>query len=103
MKRLNIELKLLRLKKKIIEDKIKEYLHVNEQPGVKYGDLVVLSKERFARKKLKKQEREENAVVVLEGLGVNNAKEALKNILESMKGEKTIVESLHFENKNSKV
>lgn len=96
IKRLNSECKVLRLKKKDIEERIMEYLHEVDQPGVKYGDLVVLSKERTTRKKLKKKEKEENAIVVLESMGVVNAKEALANILDSMKGEETVVESLQI-------
>jgi hypothetical protein len=96
IKRLNTETKILRLKKKEIEDNIMEYLHEVDQPGVKYGDLVVLSKERNTRKRLKKKEKEENAILTLENMGVINAKEALQSILESMKGEEIVVESLQI-------
>lgn len=96
IKRLNMEIKLLRLRKKEIEDNIMEYLHTVDQPGVKYGDLVVLSKERTTRKRLKKKEKEENATGILEGMGVANPKEALQTILDSMKGEETVVESLQI-------
>lgn len=96
IKRLNAQVKLLRIKKKEIEDSIMEYLHEVDQPGVKYGDLVVMHKERTTHKRLKKKEKEENAVSVLENMGVMNAKEALQTILESMKGEETVVESLQI-------
>ena len=96
IKRLNAETKVLRLKKKDIEDSIMEYLHEVDQPGVKYGDLVVLSKERNTRKRLKKKEKEDNAILTLENMGVINAKEALQSILESMKGEEIVVESLQI-------
>src|SRR6266404_2845613 len=92
IKRLNIEGKLLRLKKKDIEDRIMEYLHEVDQPGVKYGDLVVLSKERTQRKRLKKKEKEENAMAVLETMGISDPKTALDSILDSMKGEEIVVE-----------
>ena len=94
IKRLNAEIKLLRIDKKKIEDRIMDYLHQEEQPGVKFGDIIVLSNERTTRKRLKKKEKEENAINVLEGMGVSNPKEALQNILDSMKGEETVVESL---------
>lgn len=96
IKRLNAETKVLRLKKKDIEERIMEYLHEVDQPGVKYGDLVVLSKERTTRKRLKKKEKEDNAIQTLENMGVMNPKEALQSILESMKGEETVVESLQI-------
>lgn len=96
IKRLNAETKVLRLKKKDIEERIMDYLHEENQPGVKYGDLVVLSKERITRKRLKKKEKEDNAILTLENMGIVNAKDAFQSILESMKGEETVVESLQL-------
>ncbi len=94
IKRLAIETKLLRLKKKTIEDKIMEYLHSVEQPGVKFGNLIVLAKENTKRKRLKKKEKEEGAIKVLEEMGIMDGKTALTKILDSMKGEEIISESL---------
>jgi hypothetical protein len=96
IKRLNAESKVLRLKKKEIEDRISEYLREENQPGVKYGDIVVLSKESVRRKRLKKKEKEEKAVAVLEDMGVLDARNALTNILDSMKGEEYVLESLQL-------
>lgn len=96
IKRKNVEMKLLRIKKKELEENIMEFLRLEEQPGVKFEDIVVLSKERTTCKKLKKTEKEENAIVVLENLGISNPKEALTSILDSMKGESIVVESLQF-------
>jgi len=96
IKRLNAEGKVLRLKKKEIEDRISEYLREENQPGVKYGDIVVLSKESVRRKRLKKKEKEEKAVAVLEDMGVLDARIALTNILDSMKGEEYVSESLQL-------
>lgn len=96
IKRLNAETKVLRLKKKDIEERITEYLREVDQPGVKYGDLVVLSKESVRRKRLKKKEKEDKAVAVLEEMGILDAKQALVTILDSMKGEEYIQESLQI-------
>lgn len=96
IKRLNADCKVLRLKKKEIEDRITEYLREENQPGVKYGDIVVLSKESVRRKRLKKKEKEEKAVAVLEEMGILDAKQALSTILDSMKGEEYILESLQI-------
>jgi hypothetical protein len=96
IKRLNIESKLLRLKKKEIEDRIMDYLQEVDQPGVKYGELIVLSKERTTRKKLNKKEKEANALQVLEELGVTDTRKAFTDILDSMKGEETVVTSLQI-------
>jgi len=96
IKRLNAETKILRLKKKEIEERIMEYLHEVNQPGVKYGELVVLSKEGVKRKRLKKTEKEANAMAVLEEMGIVDSKTALSSILESMKGEEYVSESLQI-------
>lgn len=96
IKRLNAEGKVLRLKKKEIEDRISDYLREENQPGVKYGDIVVLSKESVRRKRLKKKEKEEKAVAVLEEMGILDAKQALTTILDSMKGDEYIQESLQI-------
>lgn len=96
IKRMNLEMKVLRLKKKEIEERIIDYLHEAEQPGVKYGDIIVLSKERTVRKRLKKKEKEEKAIGVLEELGVTNPKDALHTILDSMKGEEMVSESIQL-------
>lgn len=96
LKRLSSESKVLRLKKKEIEDRIIDYLHKEEQPGVKYGDIIVLSKEKTTRRKLKKKEKEEKAMCVLEEIGISNTKEALDSILESMKGEEIVSESIQL-------
>jgi predicted oxidoreductase len=96
IKRLNIEMKSLRDKKKKIEEDITKYLHEVDQPGVKYGDIVVLSKETTKRKQLKKKEKEANAIEVLQKMGIMNPKQALASIQESMRGEETIVESVEI-------
>ena len=101
IKRLNSETKALRMKKKEIEERIFEYLKEQEQPGVKYGDIVVLSKESVRRKRLKKKEKEDNAIQVLEDMGILDAKTALTSILDSMKGAEYVSESLQL--KESKI
>lgn len=96
LKRMTAESRVLRLKKKEIEDRIISYLKQVDQPGVKYGDLIVLSKERMGRERLKNREKEENAISRLESLGIVNAKEALHSILDSMKGKEKLIESLQI-------
>jgi hypothetical protein len=96
LKRLGMETKIIRYKKKEIEDRIMDFLHTENQVGVKLGDLVVMSKEKNGRRRLKKEEKENNAIGVLESMGIINSKQALYSILDSMKGESTITESLHM-------
>jgi len=96
IKRLAAETKILRLKKKEIEERIMDYLQENDQPGVKYGELVVLSKESTKHKRLKKKEKEERAISVLEGMGIIDSKAAFDAILESMVGEEYVSQSLQI-------
>ena len=55
IKRLRSELKVFVNKKKQIESVIKEYLYRNEQPGIKYQDLVVLASEKKQRQRKTKE------------------------------------------------
>ena len=96
IKRINADCKVLRLKKKEIEDRITDYLNEVNQPGIKFGDIVVLSKESMRRKRLKKKEKEDNAVLILEDMGVLDPRKALDNILDSMKGEQIMMQSLQI-------
>jgi hypothetical protein len=96
IKELRAQLKVLTVQKKQKEEVIMDYLRDNNQPGVKYQDLIVLSKERTTFKRLKKKEKEENAIEVLESMGISDPKNALQTILNSMKGEETTVESLQI-------
>lgn len=96
IKRLSAETKVLKLKKKEIEERISDYLKEENQPGVKYGDIIVLSKESTRHRRLKKKEKEEKAVAVLEEMGIADAKQALTTILDSMKGETYVAESLQI-------
>ena len=53
------------------------------------------------RKKLKKKERDEAAVKVLEDYGVGQPKEAYVKLMDSLKGEEEIVQSIKIsENKD---
>jgi len=102
IKRLNAEKKILTIKKKDIEESIMGYLHEADQPGVKYGDLIVMVKESTKRKKLKKKEQEANAINIISELGVENSKEVLQRILDSMKGEEVISDSLLIKEEKNK-
>jgi hypothetical protein len=95
------QLKDLRISKTKIETRIRDYIHDKNLPGVKYENIVVLSTEKTSRKKLKKKEKEDNAMEVLQHMGILDPKDALAKILESMKGEKETVDAIQI--KESKV
>lgn len=94
IKRLNIKLKELRLNKSEIEDRIKEYLEEEDQVGVKFENMIIMTQQKTKRSRMGKKEKEASASAVLEGMGIENPQEALKQIMESMKGEEELVSSL---------
>lgn len=96
MKRLKAQLKLLSLQKQEAEDRVKEYLEKEQQVGVKYDNIIIMSKESTQREKLKKNEKLERGINVLENAGVLQPKEVLTNVLESMKGDKIAVTKIQM-------
>lgn len=91
IKKLMNEIKDLRDRKKTIEQNLLEYLQKTEEVGLRYESFIFFPKDKKIRKKLKKKEREETAIRVLEDYGVDQPKEAYEKLLESMKGEEEIV------------
>lgn len=101
MKRLKAQIKVLSLQKQEAEERIKDYLEREQQVGVKYDNIIIMSKESTQREKLKRDEKMERGINVLEGAGVLQPKEVLTNVLESMKGDKIAVTKIQM--KESKV
>lgn len=81
------ELKELRDVKSDISERIQNYLVSNDLPGIKHKGITVLAESRQRRKALKKSEKHQNAEQVLSEFGIENSKEALDRILDSMRGE----------------
>ena len=94
IKRLAISLKMLRERKKGLEDDIIEYLNRTGQPGIKYEDLIVLAGEKKCRDKKKKEEKELDVLTILEDKGIRNSRETYLEILEAMRGEQKLAPSL---------
>jgi hypothetical protein len=91
LKTLSNEIKELRDRKKDLENNLIDYLQESEQVGLRYESFIFFPKDKKIRKKLKKKEREETAIKVLEDYGVNQPKEAYEKLMDSMKGEEEIV------------
>ena len=85
------DIKDLRDRKKTIEDRLLEYLQQTEEVGLRYESFIFFPKDKKIRKKLKKKEREETALRVLEDFGVYTPKEAYEKLMDSMKGEEETV------------
>jgi hypothetical protein len=98
IRRVSIQLKNLRDKKKEIETHILSFLKHEEQPGLRYQEMVVLSGEKKIRDKKDKNQKEEEIISLLENAGVSDAKNTYTNILEAMKGEQHIVPTLKIKN-----
>jgi|LauGreDrversion4_2_1035121.scaffolds.fasta_scaffold385538_3 hypothetical protein len=86
IKRMKMTLKLLNLKKREIEDRIKEYLDRNEQPGIKYQSLVVLATEKKVRKRKTVEERANEVAQILEEKGFHDVDDTVLEIMETLKG-----------------
>lgn len=102
MERLNAELKVLRVKKKIIEDKVSHYLYSQDKPGVKYGDLIIMCKSRKTTKKLKTQEKKSNIINLLEDMGIKDPIQAWEEITRAMKGEEITVDTIQIKQEKQK-
>jgi hypothetical protein len=101
IKRLAISLKMLRERKKGLEEDIIEYLNRTGQPGIKYEDLIVLAGEKKCREKKKKEEKELDVLTILEDHGIRNSRETYLEILEAMRGEQKIAPSLKIKEYNN--
>lgn len=93
-KKISDKLKELRSRKKQLETNILEYLETNEQPGVKYQELIVLRNEKTTFTKKKPKEREQEVVRILEENGISDPRNVYKLIGEAGKGEEVSVTRL---------
>jgi len=91
LKKLNQDMKDLRERKKSIEENLLTYIQETEEVGLKCGSFIFFPKDKKIRKKLKKKEREEVAIQVLEDYGANNPKEAYTRMMDAIKGEEEVV------------
>jgi len=92
----------LRVQKKELEQQINEYLKFRDQPGIKYGSLIIFAEEKQKRVTKKKKVKEADTVKLLESAGVKNPKEFYQTMIESFKGEKTTVDSIKMKSISSK-
>jgi hypothetical protein len=90
IKRRKEELKILVEKEKQLQASIKQYLYQNDQPGIKYQDLIVLATEKKVRQRKTKNERNQEIEEILLNYGVRNPDEALVEISDALKGKQEI-------------
>lgn len=86
IKRQQKELRVLRKHKEECEKRVLDYLDANEQPGIKFRGMTIIAEERRKRRYRKKKEKIEQGESVLQRYGVSNSREALDELMESMRG-----------------
>lgn len=87
IQRLTKQTSALRSRKKETEKRIIEYLKAKNQPGLKYQGTAIVLEEKPKRANKKKSQAEEDCIRVLEEYGVDDARSALKDIMEARRGE----------------
>jgi hypothetical protein len=98
IKRLFIQLKELRIKKKQIEEQIIQYLEDKDQPGLKYEDLLVLSAKSKRRERKTKEDKESDILQILEQKGIRNSRETYSEIMDALKGREMVTPVLKIKN-----
>jgi hypothetical protein len=96
IKRLNAAVKELRDRKRELESRVLTYLNKTNRQGAKTQDIVVLAKERVSRPTKARDEKEQAVTSILRQYGVTQPEQAYQNLLEAMKGEEQVKQSLVF-------
>lgn len=101
LRTLNIEIKTreknlrkLRSQRKEIESRVLEYLEMSGEPGLKFRDMTVIAKQRNKRSYMKKTEKQNVGMSILEKHGIRNSKEALDELLNAMQGSRELESKL---------
>ncbi|HIB77555.1 MAG TPA: hypothetical protein EYO58_08070 [Flavobacteriales bacterium] len=83
IKRLNKQKLKLSNRKKVLDQKIIDYLENTDKKGVKYKGTSVVAKGKRGRKK--KKQKEQDAASVLKKYGVINSDKIMREVMEAMK------------------
>ena len=102
IKRLSSGLKQLRDRKKAIEERVLLFLQNKNTSGAKTQDMVIMAKETVKRPQKPKDKKEHDVMQILHSGGVQNAKEMYETILNAMKGEEKIKQTLKIKDSNGK-
>ena len=99
-KRKKEELKKLIEKEKQLKKIITKYLYENDQPGIKYQDLVVLAKEKKTRERKTKNERNQDIEEILLQNGIRNTNEVIAEISEALRGKEKMTFDVKIKRQN---
>ena len=87
IKRLNKQIKDLRVNKKESEERICEFLKKKDLPGFKYKGTAVTMSDRVCRNRKNASEKKEQMLEILRACRDPESSEVVEEILESIKGE----------------
>lgn len=87
---------ILRKRIKEIEEEIKEYLDMKDQPGLKYKGTAIIRETVTKRQQKKKQDAITDAMYVLKKYGVNSPERVLKEVMDARRGSPTEYDKLRF-------
>lgn len=94
IKRLTQQVKILKEKKKEIEENILEYLNKTDRDALAFKNMMVISKQKKHREKKKKVERENDILNVLQAAGVYDSVKVLDGIKSALRGKEHDVQTL---------
>lgn len=83
----NLRNKILRQRKKVLEEHISTYLRSKNQSGVKYKGRSIILETKEKRLSKRKDVKERDVVTLLRELGVDNPHEAYVRLQDIQKGE----------------
>lgn len=92
----------LKEKEREVENRITEYLKINQHPGVKHQDRAIILEQKEKRANKKILERNLDAINVLRNHGIEpeRAEKILTEVLEARKGEKVAKDILKIKKLN---
>ena len=96
MKKTKMHLKKLKIQREELEEKISEYIKHENLPGLRQGTIAVYVKPKQKTVPKKKQEKIQDAKNVLEKQGIKNSEILLAEIMESLKGESVMKDTVQI-------
>lgn len=84
LKRLRKHMRMLNEQKRKCENRILEYLEVNDQPGVKMDGTVIMAEQKQIRKYQRQNEKLDKGTQLLSKYGITA--DTLKEVMEAMRG-----------------
>jgi len=94
LKSLTAKTKEFRSRKKELESRILKYLEDNEAPGLKFQELIVMKAESVTHSRLKKKEKQDNMMKVLENHGVQDIEKVIEELKRSSLGDEKTASKL---------